>query len=170
MRLIFLDESGANLSLCREYARSFDGERIKHGCPHPRGNKFNILSAIDLSGVKASMYGKWSVDGDIFLTFIEKQLCPKLKQGDIVVLDNINFHYMEKVKIAIESKDAKLIYLPAYSPDFSPIENMWSKVKAILRKYAPRIERQFNKAIKIAFKSISNSDIAGWFKHCGYRV
>lgn len=170
MRLIFLDESGANLSLCREYARSFDGERIKYGRPYRRGNKFSILSAISLAGIKASMYGKWSVDGNIFLTFIDKQLCPKLKQGDIVVLDNINFHYMEKVKFAIESKGAKLMYLPAYSPDFSPIENMWSKVKAILRKYAPRTPRQFNKAIKIAFESISNSDIAGWFKHCGYRI
>ncbi len=156
--------------MCRDYARNFNGERIKYGRPYPRGNKFSILSAISLRGVKASIYGKWSVDGDIFLTFIDKQLSPKLRQGDIVVLDNVNFHRMDKVKAIIESRGAKLMYLPAYSPDFSPIENMWSKIKAILKKHSPRTAGQFGKAIKIAFESISKKDIAGWFKHCGYKI
>lgn len=169
-RLIFLDESGANLSFCRDYARIVGGARIKLPKPHARGNYYSLISAIGLDRVKAALYRRWATNGEIFLTFIRHSLVPQLQVDDIVLMDNINFHKAPAVKEAIESVGARLLFLPPYSPDFSPIENMWSKIKSILRKVAPRTERQFKKAVAHAFKSITKNDLLGWFKHCGYQV
>src|SRR5581483_8667916 len=93
---------------------------------------------------------------------------PQLKKKHIVIMDNVKFHLQEAVAIAIESKGAKVIFLPPYSPDFSPIENMWSKIKNTLRKLAPRTLKEFKKSIQIAFKQVGQSDLINWFKHCGY--
>lgn len=123
-----------------------------------------------MDNVKAALYGQWATNGDIFNTFVRDNLAPNLKEGDIVLMDNVNFHKSEFVRQYIEERGAKLWFLPPYSPDFSPIENMWSKIKSILRKLAPRTEQQFKKAISIAFESITQSDIIGWYKHCGYMV
>jgi len=169
-RLIFLDESGANLSFCRDYARILGGERIKMPKPHARGNYYSLIGAIGLDAVKAALYGKWATNGVTFLTFIRECLVPTLETGDIVLMDNVSFHKSVGVKEAIESVGATLVLLPPYSPDFSPIENMWSKIKSILRKLAPRTEKQFKKAVSVAFSSITKKDLAGWFKHCGYSV
>ena len=168
--LIFLDESGANLSLCRDYARILGGQRIKLPKPHARGNYFSIIGAIGLSEIKAALYGQWATNGEIFLAFIRDYLVPNLRSGDIVLMDNVNFHKSEAIQACIESVGATLWFLPPYSPDFSPIENMWSKIKSILRKLAPRTKRQFKKALATAFESITQSDLVGWFKHCGYKV
>ena len=143
-RLIFLDESGANLSFCREYARICGGGRIKMPKPHARGNYYSLIGAIGLDEVKAAFYGKWSTNGPIFLTFVQDCLVPNLRPGDIVLMDNVSFHKAIEVEKAIQSAGAELKFLPPYSPDFSPIENMWSKIKSTLRKLAPRTERQFN--------------------------
>jgi len=168
--LIFIDESGASLRMAREYARIVGGERIKMPLPTKHGPKLSIIGAISVDKVVASMYGEWSADGEIFATFIEKCLVPTLSVGKIVLLDNIPFHKNKRIKEAIEATGAKIRFLPPYSPDFSPIENMWSKIKSILRKYAPRTLGDFKKAIKKAFLSISSTDLLGWFRHCGYTV
>lgn len=169
-KLIFLDESGANLSLCREYARTLGGARIKLPKPHARGNYYSLIGALGLTGIKAAMYGKWATNGDIFLTYIQDYLAPQLKEGDIVLMDNVNFHKSTAVKECIESQGATLVFLPPYSPDLSPIENMWSKIKSVMRRLAPRTEKQFKQAVKKAFNSINPTDIIGWFEHCGYSV
>ena len=163
-----MDESGAHLGFTREYARIIGGERIKFGVPYPRGHAYSLLSAVGLGNVKASLYGEWSVNGEIFLAFIEKCLVPNLKKGDIVIMDNVSFHKIAGATALIESVGATVKYLPPYSPDFSPIENMWSKLKSVLKKYAPRTPKAFNRAIRKAFESISADDLKGWFKHCGY--
>ena len=168
--LIFIDESGANLRMASTYARSEGGQRIKMPVPFNRGPQLSMIGAISTKKVEAALYGEWSTNGDIFLTFIEKQLMPKLKSNHIVVMDNIKFHMQEAVAKAIQSKGAKVIFLPPYSPDFSPIENMWSKIKNTLRRFAPRSLKSFKKIIRIAFKQISKNDLIGWFKHCGYRI
>lgn len=154
--------------MARLYGRIIGGSRIRDGVPYARGHTYSLISAIGIEEVKASLYGEWAVNGDIFLTYIEKCLLPRLQTGDIVIMDNVNFHKHKIVQQLIEKVGARVKFLPAYSPDFSPIENMWSKIKSVLRKYAPRTERAFNKAIKIAFNSITQDDIRGWFKHCGY--
>lgn len=136
--------------------------------PSNRGPQFSIMGAISTKKVEAALYGEWATDGEIFLTFIEKELSPQLKKRHIVIMDNIKFHLQAAVAAAIESKGAKVIFLPPYSPDFSPIENMWSKIKNALRKLAPRTFKEFKKSIQIAFKQVGESDLINWFKHCGY--
>jgi len=168
--LIFIDESGANLSMCRSYARAIGGERIKYACPYSKGNKHSIIGAVSTSGVEAALYGEWSTDGNIFLNFVKRLLVPRLGRGKIVIMDNVSFHKVVGVKEAIEGAGAMLIYLPPYSPDLSPIENMWSKVKSLLRKFSPRTRSQFKRAIRIAFESVSKKDLVSWFKHCGYNI
>jgi transposase len=105
-----------------------------------------------------------------FFTFIEKCLIPKLTAGKIILLDNVAFHKAFRIKEAIEAVGAKLKFLPPYSPDFPPIENMWSKIKTVLRKFSPRTLNEFKKAIKKAFASISTTDLLAWFRHCGYNI
>lgn len=168
--LIFIDESGACLRMTREYARIEGGNRIKMPVPAGHGPKLSMIGAISVEEIVAAMYGEWSTDSDIFVTFIEKCLVPKLTAGKIVLLDNVAFHKNKRVREAIEATGAKIKFLPSYSPDFSPIENMWSKIKSVLRKFSPRTLDDFKKAIKKAFTSISTNDLLGWFRHCGYAV
>lgn len=168
--LVVIDESGAHLNMTRLYGRGYGGERIKEAVPVEHGPKLSIISAINTEEVVASTYGEWSTDGDIFMGFIENCLAPKLSAGQRVLLDNVAFHKMGKIRKAIEATGAQLQFLPPYSPDFSPIEYMWSKIKAILKKLAPRTLNDFKKAIKVAFKSVSKSDLLAWFEHCGYKI
>ena len=168
--LIFIDESGANLRMESSYARAEGGGRVKMPVPFNRGPQISMIGAVSTEKVEAALYGEWSTNGEIFLTFIETQLVPELKAKHIVVMDNVKFHLQKSVSDAIESTGATVIFLPPYSPDFSPIEHMWSKIKNRLRKLAPRTMKEFKKSIQIAFKEINKSDLLSWFKHCGYRL
>ncbi len=127
-----------------------------------------MIGAVSTVGVEAALYGEWSADGEIFLGFVKEQLVPRLAKGKIVIIDNVSFHKVVGVREAIEETGAHLFFLPPYSPDLSPIENMWSKIKSILKKLAPRTKTQFKKAIRMAFEAIAKQDLTAWFKHCGY--
>lgn len=166
--LIFLDESGANLQMAPLYGRGYGGERVMEAVPFNRGNSFTMLSAISSTKIEAALYGEWAANGEIFLGFIEKCLCPVLHSRHVVVMDNVAFHKVYGVKEAIESTGAKLIYLPPYSPDLNPIEQMWSKIKTCLRKESARTLGKFTSSIKIAFTSIKGIDLKNWYGHCGY--
>lgn len=128
------------------------------------------MSAISVNKVVASLYCENSVDGTIFTSFIENCLAPELTPNNKVVMDNVAFHKVAEVEKIIKNTGATIIYLPAYSPDLSPIEMMWSKIKNILRKFAARTQESFFTAIQTAFNSIEKSDLFGWFKHCGYKI
>ena len=167
-QLIFLDESGANLKMSMVYGRGYPGQRIIEASPFNRGTKLTLISAISIRKVEAALYGEWSVNGLIFTQFLEYCLIPQLKAGDIVCYDNVSFHKVADAQKLIESVGARLIYLPPYSPDLNPIEMMWSKIKIYLKKQAARTLETFQKAIKIAFESITSQDLKGWYKHCGY--
>jgi len=167
--LIFIDESGANLRMSNLYARAEGGSRIKMPVPFDRGTQFSMIGAISINKVEAALYGEWATNGDIFHIFVEKILLPKLKPKHIVIMDNVKFHLQARIKETIESVGAKIIFLPPYSPDLNPIENMWSKIKNTLRKLAPRTARSFKKCIKVAFEEVSKNDLVGWYAHCGYR-
>ena len=145
--LIFIDESGANLRMASTYARAEGGERIKMPIPFEHGPQYSMIGAISINKVEAALYGAWATNGDIFHTFIEKILLPQLKPKNIVIMDNVKFHLQARIKETIESTGAKMIFLPPYSPDLNPIENMWSKVKNTLRKLAPRTTRNFKKCV-----------------------
>jgi transposase len=166
--LIFLDESGANLQMAQLYGRGYGGERVATAIPFNRGNRLTMLSAISFEKVEAALYGEWAVDGEIFLNFITKSLRPVLKGRHVVIMDNVAFHQVNGVMEAIESTGARLVYLPPYSPDLNPIEQMWGKIKTCLRKGSARTLDAFAVSIKNAFLSISSNDLGNWYKHCGY--
>ena len=169
-KLIFIDESGANLRMANRYARAVGGQRAKMPIPCNRGPNISIIGAVSMRKVEAALYGEWATNSEIFLIFIDRCLSPQLRPGHIVIMDNVRFHYQSKIVEIIESKGASVVFLPPYSPDFSPIENMWSKIKNYLRGFMPRTMQEFKKSIKSAFESISESNLIGWFKHCGYNV
>ncbi|WP_157861315.1 IS630 family transposase [Rippkaea orientalis] len=145
--LIFIDESGVNLAMVRLYARALKGKRARGVKPLHRGQSISIISALSLEKVLASSNIYGSVDGLTFEAFIVKQLVPQLWENACVVMDNARIHLGKMVKEAIEEAGAKVIYLSPYSPEFSPIENFWSKVKAILRKLKARTYKDLIDAI-----------------------
>ena len=111
-----------------------------------------------------------AVNGDIFRVFVQQVLTPTLREGDVVVMDNLPSHKVKGIEEAVESRGATLVYLPPYSPDFSPIEECWSKVKAWLRKIKARTLEALDDAILDALEQVTTSDAEGWFRHSGYAV
>ena len=166
--LIFLDEAGANLSLIRHSARAKKGKRAHSSRPQKRSKNVSIIGAIGLSGLISQYSILGATDGLTFEAYISQKLVPKLWEGAYVVMDNCSIHKGKEVEKLIEAAGAKLIYLPPYSPDFSPIENCWSKVKNILRSIGARSYPDLAKAIETAFSQVSLNDIYNWFTHCCY--
>ncbi len=166
--LIFIDESGVNLALVRLRARSLKGTRAHGAKPSKRGQNVSIIGALGLKGVVAQYSLMGAADGMTFDAFVSQKLVPNLWPGACVVMDNCSIHKDETVLRLIESAGARLIYLPPYSPDFSPIENCWSKLKTILRSMGARTYPDLAKAIDDAFSQISLEDIRSWFTHCCY--
>ncbi|MDH6086858.1 IS630 family transposase [Umezakia ovalisporum] len=153
--LIFLDELGANLSLIRHSSRAKKGKRA-HGsrCQKPCQN-VSIIGAIALKGVISQYSILGATDGLTFEAYISQKLVTNLWKGAYVSMDNCSIHKSKEIEKLIESVGAKLIYLPPYSPDFSPIENCWSKIKNLLRSLGARSYPDLAKAIKTAFSQIS---------------
>ena len=110
------------------------------------------------------------IDGDIFYMYISKILCPSLHEGDVVIMDNLSCHKSERIEQAINERKAELLFLPPYSPDFNPIEKMWSKVKSYLRKTKARTQEDLDRAISAALASVSMQDAIGWFQSCNYTL
>jgi transposase len=166
--LVFIDESSFQNNMTRFYGRIIGGERLHESAPGGSWDTTTIISSICLNGSMAAMTIKGSTDSEVFKTYITEVLCPTLSKKNIVIMDNLRAHKVSGIREAIEAKGAKLLYLPPYSPDFNPIEKMWSKIKAFMRKTKARSQENLNEAISNAFKSITASDAAGWFKSCGY--
>lgn len=166
--LIFLDEAGANLSLTRHHARAQKGKRAYSSRPQKRSQNVSMIGAIGLNGLISQYSILGATDGLTFEAYISQKLVPKLWKDAYVVMDNCSVHKGTQIENLIESTGAKLIYLPPYSPDFSPIENCWSKVKNILRSIGARNYPDLAKAIDIAFSQVSLKDIFNWFTHCCY--
>ena len=168
--LVFIDESGVQNNMTRLYGRIVGGTRLKESAPGGHWNTTTILSAIRLDGSTESMTIEGATTADVFLIYIRRILCPTLRSTDVVILDNLSSHKVPGIREAIEKTGAPLKYLPPYSPDFNPIEKMWSKIKTTLRKIKARTGRQLSIAIKRAFLAITASDATGWFKSCGYGI
>lgn len=167
-RLVFLDESGAKTNMTRLYGRSFDGARLVDSTPHGHWCTTTLLSAIRREGALAAVTIEGATDADVFTTYVQQVLVPELRPGDIVVMDNLAPHKMPRVIAAVEAAGAEVWFLPPYSPDLNPIEKMWSKIKAYLRKVKARTEGTLNAAISAAFATVTESDIINWFASCGY--
>ena len=134
-RLVFLDESGTNIGMIRRYGRARRKLRVHDYAPKGKPRKTTLISSVRLDGTLAYKYFQGSLDGEKFLEYIKDVLVPTLHKGDIVVMDNLSCHKVKGVKEAIEAAGASVRYLPPYSPDLNPIEMMWSKIKALLRKW-----------------------------------
>jgi transposase len=167
-RLVFLDECGVNLAETRLYGRAPSNERVKDYVPDARFERKSIIVSLKLNGQMSSLLFNGTLNGKLFIQYIKQFLSQILNEGDIVVLDNCTAHKVVGVKEAIKACGAKVLYLPAYSPDFNPVELLWSKVKAFLRKEKARTFESLEKALKLVLDSVSVDDILGWFKHCGY--
>ena len=149
------------------YGRAYGGQRAVSYAPYQRGHKLSILSAISVRKVEAAMYLQGSANGEVFKHFLEHHLCPVLKHNHVVIMDNVSFHKIQMATDLIESKGARVLYLPPYHPELNPIEEMWSKLKNRLRHLKARTLPDFKKAIKKSFLQISQSDLQGWFQHAG---
>jgi len=167
-RLVFLDESGAKTNMTRLYARSFDGQRVVDATPHGHWCTTTMISALRVDGSTADLVVEGATDGDVFRAYVERVLAPSLQAGDIVVLDNLAPHKMPAVVEAIKARGAQVWFLPPYSPDFNPIEKMWSKIKAYLRRVKARTKEALWQAIGAALRTVTASDALGWFETCGY--
>ncbi len=166
--LVFLDETGVNLAMVLLYARASKGQRAYSERPEKRGKNVTLIGAMALSGLIASFSFDGATDGDTFLFFIEHVLCTQLWQGAVVVMDNLRAHKVEGVREALERVGARVVYLSPYSPDFNPIENCWSKVKAYLRQMSARTRERLDEAISEVLELVSLTDIRHWFTHGCY--
>jgi transposase len=169
-KYIFIDEMGSNLGLTRLYGRAAPGQRVYDQVPGDRGGNVSTIGALGLEGMRTGLSVPGAIDGETMLFFVEELLVPTLHRGDIVLMDNNPIHKLEDIEDAIEAAGAWVLFLPTYSPDLNPIENCWSKVKALLRSLKPRTLPDLLEALTAAFASITVLDILGWFRHCGYQV
>jgi len=144
------------------------GSRASGAKPNRRGRNVSILGAISVKQVLTSVSLVGSIDGITFEAFIIRKLVPVLWKGACVVMDNYGIHKGEEIEKAIKKAGSRLIFLPPYSPDFSPIENFWSKVKGILRTLGARTYKALSSAITRAFEQVDEQDFWNWFTHCCY--
>lgn len=167
--LVFVDESGATIAMTRRYARSPRGERAYGSVPRNYGTSTSILTALTMEGLGAVMTVEGAVDRPVFVVYVEDVLCPSLRPGQVVVMDNLSAHKGEEVRRPIEAVGSSLIFLPSYSPDFSPMEQGISKIKEGLRATGARTQAELDAAIAKVIETVTREDAVGWFTHCGYR-
>lgn len=169
-RFLFLDESGAKTNMTRLYGRAPCGARVHDSVPSGRWETTTMIAAIGINGPQAPFVLEGPLDGVAFAVWSEKVLAPTLKPGDIVIMDNLSVHKNRAARAAIEARGAEIWDLPPYSPDLNPIEKMWSKVKAWLRKEKARDPEALCRAIGAALSQVSQSDVRNWFASCGYSL
>ena len=137
-RLVFIDETWASTNMARRHGRCPRGERLQVGVPHGYRKTTTFVGALTLRGIIAPWVLNGPINADAFEAYVEKVLVPELLKGDVVVMDNLSSHKGSRIRHLIEAAGAQLRYLPPYSPDLNPIENAFSKLKAVLRKVAER--------------------------------
>lgn len=167
-KLVFLDESGVNINLTRRYGRAIGKERVHDYAPLNTPKSTTMLSSIRMDGSMIHKEFSGAVNREHFLDYVTNSLTPSLHSGDIVIMDNLRTHKVDGVQQTIQSVGAQVLYLPPYSPDFNPIEMLWSKIKSILRKWKARTLSQLHSSIPKAYSLISLSDIFAWFRETGY--
>jgi transposase len=150
------------------YARAPRGKRAIGAVPRNYGANMTLLASLSLQGMGEALILDGAADTSAFELYIEHILAPSLRPGQIVILDNLSIHQGTRVRQAIEAKGCRLVFLPAYSPDFSPIEEAFSKLKTFLRCVGARTREALQEAIAQALTLITAQDARGWFTHCGY--
>lgn len=167
-RLKFLDEAGCNTKMTTPYGRGPVGERVVESVPHGHYQTTTVIGCVGLDHMHGSLIISGPADGAVFLQYVQEILVPTLQPGDVVLMDNVSLHKVAGVEEAINAAGARLRYLPRYSPDLNPIEKVWSKIKAFVKKAAARTQEALWPAICDAFSTITKEDCEGYFGHCGY--
>jgi len=165
-----VDECGTNITLAPLYGWAPKGERAYGKAPRNWDKNVTLIASLCAEGIGAAMSVEGATDGAAFETYVEHFLVPTLKNGQVVVMDNLQAHKSSRVKDLIEGVGASVLFLPPYSPDFSPIEEAFSKIKNIMRKAQARTHERLVEALGRALDAVSWRDVVGWFSHCGYYV
>jgi transposase len=169
-RLLFVDECGVHTSLAPIYGYAPRDERLHLPVPRNRGKNTTLLSSMTTGGMGPSLAVEGATTARVFETYVEKVLVPSLCAGQIVVMDNLGAHRPRRIRELIEQQGCcELLYLPAYSPDYNPIEEAFAKIKNLLRKAAARSKEALLEAIGQALSAVTAEDALGYFEHAGYR-
>jgi transposase len=167
-KLVFIDETWTATNMARTHGRSARGERLRMGFPHGHRKTTTVVAGLRLSGMVAPMVLDGPINGDWFEAYVAQVLAPTLRAGDIVVMDNLSSHKRASVRAMIETKGARLTFLPPYSPDFNPIEMAFAKLKALLRKAAERNVDGLWTAIGRLVDVFTPEECANYFAAAGY--
>ena len=166
--LVFVDETGSHIAMTPLYAYAPRGQRAVGKVPRNYGANMTLIASLSTQGIGEALILDGSADAAAFACYVEQILAPSLHPGQIVILDNLSIHQGPRVKQAIEARGCRLLFLPAYSPDFSPIEEAFSMLKTFLRRVGARTREALQEAIAQALPLITAQDARGWFRHCGY--
>ena len=167
--LVFVDEMGVHTALAPIYGYAPKGERLRLSVPRNRGKNTTLLSSMTVDGMGPSLAVEGATTARVFEAYVEKALAPTLRAGQVVVMDNLGAHKPKRVGELIEERGCELLYLPAYSPDYNPIEEAFSKIKRFLRKVAARSKEALVEALGAALSAVSPEEVWGYFEHAGYR-
>jgi transposase len=164
-----VDESGVVAGGRVAYGYAPRGERCVEHAPYRKGRRRSLIGWVGLDrGGVAAVEG--SVDGDVFERFVRDHLCPRLREGDLVVWDNHSVHTRPTLRGMIQARGADLVWQPRYSPEFNACEEMWSKVKHLVRRARADTETALTEALRMAVEALAWDDAEGWLRHAGYRV
>lgn len=168
--LVFVDETSTHTALTRRRARAPRGQRAVAQVPRNHGPNITLLAALTPQGIGPALTIPGAVDGAVFAVYAQRVLAPSLRPGQVVILDNLSAHKREEARLAVEAVGARLLFLPAYSPDFNPIELAFAKIKEHLRAAAQRTPEGLLAATSTAIAAVSAADARGFFAHCGFTL
>jgi transposase len=167
-RLRFVDETWAATNMARRYGRAPVGERLVCAVPHGHWKTTTFVAALRADGLTCPLVIDGAVNGDLFVAYVEQQLVPSLRPGDVVVMDNLSSHKRARVRALIEGAGCTLLFLPPYSPDLNPIEQAFAKLKALLRKAQERTVEGLWAFLGRALDAFAPEECRNYFRHCGY--
>jgi transposase len=167
-RFVFIDETWVTTNMTRLYGRAVQGQRLVDALPHGHWQTTTFIAALRTTGMTAPMVIDGAINGDLFCAYVKQVLVPELREGDIVVLDNLSSHKRLEAREAIEAVGARVVFLPPYSPDFNPIENAFAKLKRLVRSAKKRTLDELWSFLGQAINAFAPSECLNYFRHCGY--
>lgn len=169
-QLVFVDETGSNITLTPRYGRASRGQRCTGQVPRNWGHNTTLLAAMTVEGMQTAFVIEGATDRAVFEGFVAHFLVPHLRPGQVVIWDNLSVHTSVRARTLIEAAGCQVVFLPPYSPDFNPIELAFAKLKAALRRAGQRTVEGLWTAIGAGLDTITAQDARGWFQHCGYQL
>ncbi len=167
-QLVFIDECGTHTSMTRRRARAPRGTRARGAVPRNRGAVTTLIAGLSLAGMSPAMTVEGGTTAAVFATYLDRVLTPALRPGQLVVVDNVGAHKPERMAELVHAAGCELVFLPAYSPDLSPVEEAFSKIKTRVKAAGARTRAALDAAIAVALAAVTATDAAGWFAHAGY--